>query len=268
MAILTYNGQPLNFGLSDQPFYTQPNNWSFISSGEHVWHDLDGHCFYSYGSTNKMFDGTNWSDVTVSGVSSVYGYGIWTDGSNVYYSYGSTQQYYVQYSEGVLTFTPKAWNGFTDFYGSDVWSDGTNIYISYLSDQYVLNKATSTWNSKTWQGYSQPMGMMIWTDGIDFYYNRYVLNKSTSTWTEKTWYGYQNINGQNVWSDGDNTYMSISGGHFMLDPATSTWTQIYPGVNFTGAKVWHNNGISYVSGEYIIVNHDPSQYNFISYETT
>ena len=45
----------------------------------------------------------------------------------------------------------KAWSGgLTSFNGQYIWTDGDNIYFSNYSDQYVLDKSTSTWSTKTW----------------------------------------------------------------------------------------------------------------------
>ena len=39
-----------------------------------------------------------------------------------------------------------------------IWTDGDNTYYSYGSNQYILDKATSTWNTKTWNGFSNIYG--------------------------------------------------------------------------------------------------------------
>ena len=55
-------------------------------------------------------------------------------------------------------------------YGADTWTDGTNIYYSSGSNQYVLDKTTSTWSAKTWSGIDTFFGYNIWTDGDNIYY--------------------------------------------------------------------------------------------------
>ena len=115
--------------------------------------------------------------------------------------------------------TEKTWSGLTDFPGFAIWTDGENIYYSNGSEQYVLDKSTSTWQAKTWNGLTNFNGDNIWTDGENIYYsftsNQYVLDKATSTWTEKTWrlgqsgnYDklYDLLKGNNVWTDGENIY--------------------------------------------------------------
>ena len=60
---------------------------------------------------------------------------IWSDGTNIYYSYGTNQ--YVLNGD---TWEAKTWNGLTKFYASGIWTDGTNIYYSYNTEQYILQK--------------------------------------------------------------------------------------------------------------------------------
>ena len=87
-----------------------------------------------------------------------------------------------------------------------------NIYYSNGINQYVLNKATSTWSTKTWNGFTNLEGSYIWTDGDNIYYSdgsyQYVLNKETSTWSAKTWNGLTNPSAAYIWTDGENIYYS------------------------------------------------------------
>ena len=105
-------------------------------------------------------------------------------------------------------------------HGFSIWTDGTNIYYSNQSNQYVLNKSTSTWEAKTWSGLTSFDGRSIWTDGDNIYYSsgtsQYVLNKSTSTWTKKTWSGLTSFAGVAVWTDGDNIYYSNYSDQYVL----------------------------------------------------
>ena len=126
----------------------------------------------------------------------------------------------------------KAWSGATGFNGTNIWTDGDNIYYSNGSNQYVLNKATSTWSAKTWSGLTSFAAPYIWTDGDNIYYSndndQYVLDKSTSTWSAKTWSGLTSFNGNLVWTDGDLYYYSNgNGNHYVLDKIVTgnTWYQ-------------------------------------------
>lgn len=161
-------------------------------------------------------------------------------------------------------FEPKTWNGYTSPSGGSIWTDGENIYFSggTVSKQYVLDKATSTWNPKTWNGLSSPSGELIWTDGENIYFSayvnsrlnaQYVLDKSTSTWNEKIWNGFNELNGYNVWTDGENIYYSdpeggTDGYQFVLDKSTSTWSEInwnYPRIY--ASQIWSDGENIYCS---------------------
>ena len=68
------------------------------------------------------------------------------------------------------------------------WTDGENIYYSSGSDQYVLDKATSTWQEKTWNGNTDFTGSYVWTDGENIYYSngsvQYVLINPAKTYPQ------------------------------------------------------------------------------------
>ncbi len=121
----------------------------------------------------------------------------------------------------------------TGLSGINIWTDGDNIYYSYSSNQYVLDKNTSTWTKKTWTGLTRFDRPYIWTDGNNIYYsyssNQYVLDKATSTWNPKTWTGLTSFSGNSIWTDGDNVYYSNGSDQYVLNKVTSTWT----------AKTWH-----------------------------
>ena len=138
---------------------------------------------------------------------------------------------------------PKTWNSLMNFYGGGVWSDGENMYYSENTDQYILNKSTSTWIPKTWTGLSSIDGWYIWTDGEDVYYSdyddHYVLNKDTSTWIEKTWKGLTYFTGSCIWTDGERIYHSYQSKQYVLDKDTSTWIE----------KTW--NGLTELNGDCI-----------------
>ena len=148
----------------------------------------------------------------------VYGYDVWTDGTNIYYSHGTNQQ---AMSASGAGFSTKTWTGLTDFDGNNVWTDGTDIYYSNDTNQYVLDKATSTWSSKTWNGLTSFTGNSVWTDGTDIYYsyqnNQYVLDKSTSTWSTKTWTDAPtSVYGSQIWTDGTNIFFTNNQHGYML----------------------------------------------------
>ena len=185
----------------------------------------------------------SWNYLTWSGLSNYYGGNVWTDGTDVYYSQGSTQ-YVLDRANSV--WISKTWSGLTNFYGSKVWTDGEDIYYSdyEYGEQYVLNKATSTWTYKQWSGFTILNGANIWTDGEDTYYSydqyQYVLDKANSTWISKSWNGgLSSFRASNVWTDGENIYYSQGSAQYILDKATSTWnTKTWNGYEPTGSYIW------------------------------
>ena len=158
----------------------------------------------------------------------------------------------------------KTWNGFNYVSGRKIWTDGENIYYSSGNVQYILDKATSTWNKKTWNGLNTvSWGPKVWTDGENTYYSygcnqQYVLDKETSTWNKKTWNGLDDIMGENVWTDGENTYYSSGNEQYVLDKETSTWNKkTWNGFNnIYGEDVW-------TDGENIYYSHDGKNYIFV-----
>ena len=157
-------------------------------------------------------------------------------------------------------FADKSWTGLTNFYGENIWTDGKNIYYSSSSNQYVLDKSTSTWSTKTWTGLTSFTGNYIWTDGDNIYYsygsNQHMLDKSTSTWSTKPWTGLTNFYGNYIWTDGDNIYYSGgSSKQYVLDKLTSTW--------FT--KTW--TGWSSFYGEYIWTDGDNVYFSYYNSDT-
>ena len=196
---------------------------------------------------------STWNKKIWNGISNIGGNDIWTDGTNIYHSDGSTRQY--QLNKNTSTWTTKTWNGFTSFYGSNVWTDGTNIYSSTGTYQYQLDKSTSTWNPKTWNGLTEVYGRNIWTDGENIYVSNdnqhYQLDKSTSTWNSKTWYQpFELSEGCNVWTDGTNTYYSSGTQQYQLDKSAvrvwnnKNWTGL---TSFSGFNVWTDGTNIYYS---------------------
>lgn len=59
--------------------------------GDYIWHDLSGRTFYSQGSKQYQIDSTTstWTPKTWGGLTPSYGYNIWNDGHDIYYTYNS-----------------------------------------------------------------------------------------------------------------------------------------------------------------------------------
>ena len=199
-----------------------------------------------------------WDIKTWNGLTRVPGDYIWSDGDNIYYSQGSSDQYVLDKSTS--TWSTKTWNGIANLYGDGIWSDGDNIYFSSYN-QYVLDKSTSTWSTKTWTGLTHLQGNLVWSDGDNIYYSggsdQYVLDKSTSTWSAKIWTGLTEFYGSKVWSDGNNIYYSNESDQYVLDKSTSTWnTKTWTGLtNFSGSDIWSDGDniyYSYNTNQYVL----------------
>lgn len=191
-----------------------------------------------------------------------YGNYVWTDGENIYYSYGNDISYmHYVLNKSTLTWEEKTWSGIQSFVGSCIWTDGENIYYSYESNQYVLDKSTSTWSEKTWNGLTEFTKYYIWSDGENIYYShgsqQYILDKSTSTWSTKTWATTLTpivaIDGGNVWTDGENIYYNEnrpSVVSYVLDKSTSIWSEkTWNGyTSLDGSGIWTDGKNIYYSG--------------------
>lgn len=213
-----------------------------------------------------------WTSKSWSGLTGVSGKNIWTDGTDVYYSYG-TAQYVLD--KTTSAWKPKSWSGLTSFEGFNIWTDGGNIYYSssytYSEDvQYVLDKSTSTWTANTWTsttGSFTPKisGQYVWTDGDNIYctypsgsstsYTTYVLDKATLTWDFKNWSGSTRPHGYYVWTDGTDVYYSNGSYQYVLNKATSSWsTKTWSGLtSFNGYNIW-------TDGTNIFYSNDSYQY--------
>lgn len=202
-----------------------------------------------------------WTPKSWNGLSSFLGSKVWTLGSTVFYSSGSTQY---RLDKSTSTWSTFSWQGYTSLQGNNIWTDGTDTYYSNGSTQYVLS--APKWNAKTWTGLTNFYGYNVWTDGTDIYYSdgstQYVLDKTTSTWSSKTWTGLSSFSGSKVWTDGAHIYYSdgtvnsttrILNG-YVLDPSTSTWSSVTfsnltANLSFDGENVWTDGQNTYYQSQ-------------------
>ncbi len=204
-------------------------SWSGLTdfSGILIW--TDGEKYYD-GSYVLNVDENRWENTYFS----LYNYGIWTDGENVYYSYEST--HYILNPE-IGTWIPKTWTGLTKFSGMDIWTDGENIYYSNSSTQRVLDKSTSTWNTKTWSGLTSFSGRSVRDLNGDIYVTTYVntaylLDKTASAWNVVN--NWNPITFNNVYQFDDEYYGFITSGsggsrictNYKYISASNTWSEI------------------------------------------
>jgi hypothetical protein len=208
--------------------------------------------------TNHEHNDT-WQKKTWNGLSDFSSHYVWSDGTNIYWSYGSEQ--YVLNGD---TWEVKTWKGFTDLYGVNVWTDGTDIYYSASAsyDQYVLRGDTwvvKEWTFQSFEHFPNGCGVggnKIWSDGTNIYADvsflqpvHYVLKGNT--WQIVTWGSNLTPGGDNVWSDGTNIYYSASEDHYVLNGDTwevKTWNGIG---RFYGNDIWTDGENVYVSSQYL-----------------
>lgn len=277
MAILTYNGQPLDCGGFITGLTAINKSWNYDTApfltvkGRDVWTD-GTNIYYSNGALSQYkinVATSSWSWKTWTGYDNFGGEYIWHQGSNTYSSQNSSSQYRLNTSTGA--WEAKTWNNHQPT-GIDIWTDGTNVYDSSFGSNYTLDVSTSTWTARTWYGTSSFSGRNVWTDGTNFYLSEGSIQKklqSAYSWQNWGWFGLTNFNGQDVWTGPDgNFYYSDNASHYVLDIATKTWSSVTAfGVNFYGRDVWSGGGHVYVSNTYEIVPLSQGGNNFISYES-
>ena len=85
-----------------------------------------------------------WVPKTWSGLTSFYGYNVWTDGDDLYYSTSGNN--YVL-NKATSAWSTKTWTGLTSVVGSRVWVYSSSVYCTPGTNYtYTLNKGTSTWS--------------------------------------------------------------------------------------------------------------------------
>lgn len=182
---------------------------------------------------------------------------IWTDGSNIYYSYGLTQKVLNRYTS---TWNPKTW-AVSDIavdrvlYGDSIWSDGSNIYCSVdyyeTAKNYRLNTSTSTWESVTFTGGPEKLnGKYVWRTQNNTYYSTgtttYKLTPSTLTWTDTGW----NIEIEKPWYDGQYWHSSTGfDGGYILNAEETEWSASNNKVEtqFMGSYMWSSGDRVFIS---------------------
>ena len=201
----------------------------------------------------KTFLGNEeWVSQIWDGYNNLFGFQIWSDGENIYYS-NFNDQYILNIATD--TWEPKTWGGFSNVLGKHIWSIDNTFYYSFQTLQYVLESSTNTWVSQTWSGINNFEGASVWEDNGKIYLSQgqsqYELDKTTNTWNKKTWGELTDFYGSYVWTDGDNIYYSSSSSQYVLNKATSTWEpKTWNGLTgFYGSYVWTDGDNIYYSKE-------------------
>ena len=180
-----------------------------------------------------------WVPVTFTGAPSNFrGDHVWSDGINIYYSDGGTNNLVLDVA--TKTWTTKTWTGFTNIEGRYIWYgvDG-NIYHTDNKTTYKLDIATSTWSSVSfyWGNTNFVYGDRIWSDGVNNYicageYSGYWTGSGTN-WTQIDWSQYALINsrtgGRGIFGFGNDIY-SINAGvpqsFYKFNKTNKTWTEV------------------------------------------
>lgn len=188
-------------------------------------------------------------------VENIKGDYIWTDGTDIYYSYNGT---HLVLNKSNNTWVTKTWNigDNTNFWGNRVWTNGTDIYFSRDGD-YKLNKSTGDWDSITFS-LSIVSGEFVWYDGDHIYYSQGIsqreFDKINETWVNKTWTALPSINrfnGNDIWSLGEDFYFSRSIYQWVYNKTSNSWEDTSWNISIAdGWFIWHDNeGNTYYSNE-------------------
>ena len=191
--------------------------------------------------------GTIWTAIAWTGLQAFNGRNIWTNGTDIYYSFGS-QQYKLS-GNGWIKMT---WSGLSLLIGMHVWTDGTKYYYSNGSQQFVLNG--TTWSAKVWSGLTNFKGNDVWNDGGIYHCSNGVqqYKLSGNAWSAETWSNaetlfdklYQKANNKIFYSifgtDWDYA-MSLCIAHYMIliamqaqNPLGSDLSSLASGNNYQG----------------------------------
>ena len=160
------------------------------------------------GGSGSTGTGKKWEKTTLTapapGLSINSSSNIWTDGTTIYYSGGSSQYYLDGDEWKVKTWTyPSDYTG--NVYGSGIWKDlQGNVYYSSALTSFYLDG--NEWKVKNWtlpSGVTQMYGHYIWNDGVNIYYsdlmNSVQLYLDGTEWKTKTW--NFSVSSGNIWKD-------------------------------------------------------------------
>lgn len=147
--VVVINGTSYNLGananyklnkstLTWEQFYTW-RNVNFVTHS--VW--TDGEKYYATGlpsitassGTTYELVGDEWVSKTWNGFNPKSGFDVWTDGHNMYYSYGNDQ--YIL-DKSTSTWIPITWTGLTSFNGEEIFLFDGTVYFYNGSNAYEL----------------------------------------------------------------------------------------------------------------------------------
>ena len=228
----------VGFGWKDMSVLSAYNTKHIFAFKDNMYYiaSFGNRRFYILNKKEKRFDSLLESYLSSASDNYPQPDGIWTDGDNLYYSYGysSSQYWHSVYDEENNEWKPMNWSnsGLPYFKGQNVWHNGDDTYC----DGYKLDKENKTW-TQVYSNIFDGTGRNIWTDGENLYYSygsyQKVYNKTNDSWDNKTW-NISNLYGMYIWSLGDNVYYSNNDTQYMLDKETGNWV----------AKTWKDININ------------------------
>lgn len=261
-----------------QPSYWETKDWgSKVPTNQNmtlyatsIWHDNDGHTYYSLGVNQwELVDG-EWVDKDWGDRCPVNGANIWHDESgNIYYTYSpiSSNPYSRRDNwklvNGVwelntdTTAIPLDTNNNSYAAGSNVWNDADgNAYYSY-GDSVYLKLVNGQWVPVAWGNRRPIYAYFVWHDneGHIYYNNKegslyFSYEFVNGAWVNKSWGEKKPSKGAYVWHD---TYGNIfcSEGSVQLQLVNGEWVdKDWNGTfNAYGDYVWNSNDGTYFSYE-------------------
>lgn len=232
-------------------------------------------------------DVERWEVMTWSGLTNFDGKDVWSDGTNTYYSFGSTQ-YVLDVS--THTWSQKTWTGLTSFSGRYVWknlqynssSTGRYIYSEGATAQMILSTDSTGWS--TWSTTSNFLyGNCIWYErylaGIRVYHSTaepaggigpitsgetHIMNgdrwdsRTLKLYAENVWYTHDwpDDTLYNYYSQGTVQYNRMYGGSYY----DVNWGALIPDY---GKYVWHTDNATYYSAgnKQLVLNSDKTSWS-------
>lgn len=212
--------------------------------GKYIWTANDTY-YYSDTTKNLKLVSNTWVNISTFN-EAIDGQDVWTDGTNVYYSQGTGQQYI--FDTNTETWNNMEWQGYQDIYGQMIWIRSGEIFFSNGADNFKLNG--NLWELFEDFTSEQPInGNQVYSDGESYYYSNTDINMYLEyyTWVIKP--TDQQIDGNNVWTDGTNLYYSEQGIQLRYNQAQNTWEeQIWDGFIPTLAQeIWTDGTNIYYS---------------------
>ena len=273
---ISYWNLPDTYGASD--------TWTTIRWGDgfqnvwgtYIWTDKEYYYYTENSKTYKLVDGEWIRHYWDGNVVLPDGFGVWTDGINIFYSDGDTQ---LQYVKQFNRWVDAGWNSqIYPLKAHYIWKDTNNkIYYSaqdldnIQAIQYEYVPESKKWIlGDTFAGqYFFGSDIWSWNGTIyrSYYEKQYRL--ANGVWQTYSWSREEIINGFHIWTDGSTLFYSYGTNQYKLVETVGEphWEDmVWGGVtNYNGGYVWGGNGVIYQSqgnrGQYTLNRSQFSIYN-------